>query len=188
MVCRPVLLEGQIGMLVEVLVQGLPVFTRGCQVGQDRRQGHDFSSGLEHAQTQRAVDGLGPTPEQLEQADEVVGRAHDGRINVFMQAGRVTRVEIQPPARKLDPDELGEQLTLAINAAIDANLAVMVAHQGDQPDFESLSKQLQSIQAESVRQLGKYTEGMHEMLRNARDLGQGTTGSGGRAGGEVGNG
>ncbi|MGA4506585.1 hypothetical protein ACQB6R_13635 [Propionibacteriaceae bacterium G1746] len=133
------------------------------------------------AETQRAVDGLVPTADQLGQTEEVVGHAHDDRISVYMKAGKVTRVELQPPVRKLDLPELGEHLVTAINAALEANIAALTAQQGDQPDFAQLSQRLQSIQAESVRQLNKYTEGMHEMLRSARDLG--STGSGVNGGG-----
>lgn len=125
------------------------------------------------AQAQRAVDGLGPTGEQLEDAPEVTGTAYDDRITVTMKAGRAIAVEVQPPARRLDPEELGEQLVIAINAAIDANLAAMMQTQGPQPDFESLSKDLRAVQAESIRQLDKYTSGMYEMLNNAKELGRG---------------
>lgn len=124
------------------------------------------------AQTQKAVDGLGPTPEQLENAQEVVGSAYEERINVFVKAGRVTRVEIQPPARRLDSEELSDHLAQAINAALDANLAAMTSGQGEErPDFEALTQQLRSIQAESVRQMEKYNQGMYEMLRQAKEMG-----------------
>lgn len=124
-------------------------------------------------QTQRAVDGLGPSAEDLEAAAEVVGAAYDDRIRVTMKAGKVTGVDLQPPVRRLELHELSEHLVEAINAAIDANLAALLAQQGDQPDFENLSQQLQSIQAESIRQLNKYTDGMHEVLKNAKELGHG---------------
>lgn len=123
------------------------------------------------AQTQRAVDGLGPSAEQLEQAPEVKGTAYDERISVTMRAGRATHVEIQPPARRLDPEDLGDHLVTAINAAIDANLAAMTTSTDTPTDFSALSEQLQAVQAESVRQLDKYTQGMHEMLRQAKEMG-----------------
>lgn len=125
------------------------------------------------SQAQSAVDGLGPSAEQLEAAEKVSGHAFDNRITVSMKAGRVTRVEIQPPARRLEAEELGEQLVIAMNKALDANLAAVLEQQGEQPDFEALTEQLQSVQAESVRQLDKYTQGMYEMLRNAKELGGG---------------
>ena len=121
-------------------------------------------------QTRSAADGLGPSAEALDEAPEVIGHAYDDRINVTMKAGRVTAVEIQPPARKLDAVQLGEELVTAINNAIDANLAAIMADQ-EQPDFTALSEQLHQVQAESVRQLNKYTEGMYDMLRQAKEMG-----------------
>ena len=124
------------------------------------------------AQTQRAADGLGPDAEQLDEMDEVVGHAADERVAVYMKAGKVTRVELQPPVRKLELHELGDELVVAINAAIEANLASVMSLQQDQPDFESLTGQLHSIQTESIRQLEKYTQGMYEMLKNAKEMGK----------------
>lgn len=119
------------------------------------------------------AQNLRPDPAALENAPEVVGTAFDERISVRMKAGRVLGVEIQPPARRLDAEELSDHLTEAINKAIDANLEAMTSGaDAEVPDLQALNAQLQDVQRESISQLEKYTSGMEEMLRNAKNLGQ----------------
>lgn len=119
------------------------------------------------------AQNLRPGASAFADAPEVVGTAYDERITVRMKAGRVLGVEIQPPARRLDADELSEHLTEAINAAIDANLEAMTSSADAQaPDLRALNDQLHQVQRESITQLEKYTSGMEEMLRNAKTLGQ----------------
>ncbi|MGJ6979003.1 hypothetical protein ACSDQ9_00520 [Aestuariimicrobium soli] len=123
--------------------------------------------------TAQVSDGsLKPSDEQLEALPEVVGTNEDETIKVSIKAGTVTRVELHPKAHRLDNVTLGEQLTEAINAAIQANLEAVMQGNADlgTPDYASLNQQLNDIQTESLRSMQRYTDGMLDMLRKAKEL------------------
>lgn len=104
---------------------------------------------------------------------EVEGKSYDDRITVTMKAGRVASIDLQPQATRLDNKTLGEEITKAVNAAIDANLdAVLHGTEEGAVDYASLTKRLQDIQGESIRQLDRYTNAMSDMLRHVKDLHQ----------------
>jgi len=98
-----------------------------------------------------------PSPEPV----EAVGEAADGRVTVTATTGgRVTAVDINPRAMRLSSQELGEQLVIAINAALD-ELRARTPTATDEPSVDpaALQRSLEQLQDQGVRQM--------EMIRNA---------------------
>jgi DNA-binding protein YbaB len=113
-----------------------------------------------------------------EATEEIVGEgeAADGRIRAAAGIGGVVNsIELDPRALRLPSDELGEQIVVAVNAALE-DLKAKVAEsagtalQGFDP--EALAEQMLELQDQSVRQMSQFTAGMEEMLgRIARAAG-----------------
>ncbi|GAA2441738.1 hypothetical protein GCM10010191_67500 [Actinomadura vinacea] len=126
----------------------------------------DFSSGeldrmLSEArkalESMRQGDTAGPPPEPV----EAVGESADGRVTVTATTGgRITGVEINPRAMRLSSQELGEQMVIAINAALDELRAkAPTAESEPAVDPAALQTQLEELQNQGVRQM--------EMIRHA---------------------
>lgn len=113
-----------------------------------------------------------------EDAEEIVGEgeAADGRIKVTAKVGgRLESVTLDPRALRMPSDELGEQIVVAVNAALD-DLRQKVADQSEPSmagfDPEALAEQMLELQDQSIKQMSRFTAGMEEMLeRIARAAG-----------------
>lgn len=105
-----------------------------------------------------------------EDAEEIVGEgeAADGRIKVTAKVGgRLESVTLDPRALRMPSDELGEQIVVAVNAALD-DLRQKVADQSEPSmagfDPEALAEQMLELQDQSIKQMSRFTAGMEEML------------------------
>lgn len=113
-----------------------------------------------------------------EEAEEIVGEgeAADGRIRAAaVVGGSLKSIELDPRAMRLPSDELGAQIVVAVNAALEdlktkVTESAGAALQGFDP--EALAEQMLELQDQSVRQMSQFTAGMEDMLgRIARAAG-----------------
>lgn len=113
-----------------------------------------------------------------EEAEEILGEgeAADGRVKVTAKlGGQLESVTLDPRALRLPAEDLGEQIVLAVNAALE-DLRQKVTEQADPSlvgfDPEALAEQMLELQDQSIKQMGRFTAGMEEMLeRIARAAG-----------------
>ncbi|HOB04237.1 MAG TPA: YbaB/EbfC family nucleoid-associated protein [Propionibacteriaceae bacterium] len=124
------------------------------------------------AQTQRIADGDIPVPDLETTPVEVEGYDEDQLIGVRMTNGKVTSVDVQPQALRGN-HVLGDLIKDAVNAAIDAHMATVMAQlTEEQADFAKLTKELQSIQTDSLKAMDNFTDGMMQSLQQAVRLSQ----------------
>ncbi len=123
-------------------------------------------------QTQRVADGDLPVPDLEQTPIEVEGYDEDELVRVQMLNGKVTSVDVQPHALR-GAYVLGDLIKAAVNNAIDAHLAAVMAQLNDEKtDFAQLTKDLRSIQLESLRAMNNFTDGMQDALKQAVRLSQ----------------
>lgn len=124
------------------------------------------------AQTQRAAEGGLPAPDLAANPVEVAASDENGLVTVRMLNGKVAGVDIEPQALR-GGHVLGDLVKEAVNAALDAHLeAVMAQLTDEQSDFAQLTKELQSIQTESLKAMNNFTDGMQDALKQAVRLSQ----------------
>ncbi len=134
----------------------------------------EFSELIERltAQTQRMADGGIPVPDLEAIPVEVEGYDEDELIRVQMTNGKVTSVDVQPHALR-GAHVLGDLIKDAVNAALDAHLAAVMAQiTEEKADFAKLTKDLRSMQVESLRAMNNFTDGMQDALKQAVRLSQ----------------
>ncbi len=119
------------------------------------------------AQTQRMANGEVPVPDTEAEPLEVEGADEHGLVTVRMVNGKVSGVDVDPQAFR-GSHVLGDLIKQAVNTAIDAHIAAMMASlQNEDTDYGALTKELRSIQLESLRAMDKFTGGMQEALAQA---------------------
>ena len=94
------------------------------------------------------------------------GEAANGRVKArVVTGGRFESIQIDPRALRMDSNDLGEQITLAVNAALD-DLRTKAAEQRPTgfPDLQALSEQMVELQDESVRRMSTFVEGLDDAL------------------------
>jgi DNA-binding protein YbaB len=135
------------------------------------------------AQTLRALrDGEIPEPEPSEESDDTVeiageGSSAEGRIVATVRpGGLVDSLTIDPRALYADPDELGQQLADAINAALgDLNTkAVDQSGNGSVLDPDKLAEDLTAVQdlvAERVGMLAQLYDDAMAKITASREGG-----------------
>lgn len=102
-------------------------------------------------------------------ATDVEGRSPGDQVRVRLTDGRVSRVDVRDHVLGLDPDEVGDLVAAAVNDALDAHDAALVAgiRAQDRTDLVQLSDQLDTIGKEAQRSLETYLSTMEDMLRRA---------------------
>ena len=126
------------------------------------------------AQAREKLESMrrGTSPAENEQVAGV-GEAAEGRVRVTAATGgRLTKVEIDPRAMRLSPQELGAHLTAAGNGALKdlrGRLAEAAGEAGDPVDAGSLSDQVGEIQTEGMRRLGEFNEAINGVLGKVRE-------------------
>lgn len=97
---------------------------------------------------------------------EGIGEAADGRITVTaITGGRITGVHIDPRAMRMGSEALGEELAIAVNAALDDLRAKAAGAAADQVvDVTALSKQVEQLQNDSLRQMSLLSQAIAENL------------------------
>jgi DNA-binding protein YbaB len=94
------------------------------------------------------------------------GEAAGGRVKArAVTGGRFESIQLDPRALRMDSEELGKQITLAANAALD-DLRTKAAEQrpAGLPDLQALSEQMVELQDESVRRMSTFVEGLDDAL------------------------
>ncbi|WP_410811877.1 YbaB/EbfC family nucleoid-associated protein [Micromonospora sp. 067-2] len=95
------------------------------------------------------------------------GSAAGGQVEVVMVGQRVESVTLDPRALRMGAELLGEQITLAVNAALD-DLRLQAADASvDAPpvDTVALDQTLDELQNESVRSMAAMTEALTDAVR-----------------------
>lgn len=124
------------------------------------------------AQTQKISNGDVPVPDLESEPVEVQGADEGELVLVKMVNGKVSEVDIQPQALR-GGHVLGELVKQAVNAAIDAHLAAVMAQLTEEKtDFAQLTRELQSIQLDSLKAMNNFTDGMQDALKQAVRLSQ----------------
>ena len=83
--------------------------------------------------------------------------AADGLIAVVAApGGRIQAITVAPQALRQGSAYLAEQMTLAVNAALDDLQARMVAEAPDAPNPAVLLERLEDVQQQSVRQMQSF--------------------------------
>ncbi len=120
----------------------------------------------------RIAEQLAQVRETLSQAPEppagqtepIMTEASEGRIQVTLGTdGRFERIKMTLSALKDGPDALVEQLTLAVNAALDQR-AAQAAPAGPVPDFAAVNERLAELQDASVRQFQDMTAAIDGLM------------------------
>jgi DNA-binding protein YbaB len=89
------------------------------------------------------------------------GVAAEGQVRVTARAsGRVESVELEPRALRLGTQLLGEQIALAVNAALDDLQVQAAAQAGPAADPAGLAERMQELQDQSVRQMQLFSQGI----------------------------
>ncbi|SCE84817.1 hypothetical protein GA0070607_2314 [Micromonospora coriariae] len=96
-----------------------------------------------------------PAEESVETRGEA--SAADGRITVVAApGGRIESITVLPQVLREGGDYLAEQLTIAVNAALDDLRARTVTDAPDVPDPSVLLERLEGVQQQSVRQMQSF--------------------------------
>ncbi|WP_412541353.1 YbaB/EbfC family nucleoid-associated protein [Longispora sp. K20-0274] len=109
--------------------------------------------------------GVGPATEE---PVEGTGQSADGRVQaVAVAPGTIRSIELDPRLMRLPSAELAEQITQAVNAALDSLRSQAVA--GALPaDPALLSEQLAELQTESARTMARFTQTLDEVSTRIR--------------------
>ncbi len=87
------------------------------------------------------------------------GVAADGQVRATARAsGRLASIALEPRALRLGTQALGEQILLAVNAALDDLQAQAAAQAGPAADPAALAERMQELQDQSVRQMQLFAQ------------------------------
>lgn len=121
-------------------------------------------------QTRQALASMrstGQAPDGLDvQPARGTGSAAGGQVEVVAVGQRVESVTVDPRALRMGTEMLGEQITLAVNAALD-DLRLAAGEAADAPavDPVALGQQLDELQNESVRSMAAMTDALTDAVR-----------------------
>ncbi|MFC8297037.1 YbaB/EbfC family nucleoid-associated protein [Micromonospora orduensis] len=121
-------------------------------------------------QTRQALASMrstGQVPDGLDvQPARGTGSAAGGQVEVVAVGQRVESVTVDPRALRMGAEMLGEQITLAVNAALD-DLRLAAGEAADAPavDPVALGQQLDELQNESVRSMAAMTDALTDAVR-----------------------
>ncbi|MET8526138.1 YbaB/EbfC family nucleoid-associated protein [Micromonospora sp. NPDC005172] len=121
-------------------------------------------------QTRQALASMrstGQVPDGLDvEPARGTGSAAGGQIEVVAVGQRVESVTVDPRALRMGTEMLGEQITLAVNAALD-DLRLAAGDPGDAPEVDpvALGQQLDELQNESVRSMAAMTDALTDAVR-----------------------
>ncbi|HEY0539516.1 MAG TPA: hypothetical protein VGD53_14155 [Actinoallomurus sp.] len=97
--------------------------------------------------------------------DEGHGETSEGRVRVTAQAGRIESVTLEPRLLRLPPEEVGELVRDAANAALTDLNGKSAA---DAPDLAAISEALREVQNEGLRQMAIITDGIAGAMAQIR--------------------
>ncbi|GAB3623354.1 hypothetical protein GCM10027418_14370 [Mariniluteicoccus endophyticus] len=101
----------------------------------------------------------------------VTGASPTPGVSVRITRGRVSAVDLRDSVLDRDPADIGGLVAEAVNAALDAYDAAVVAHlkAQEQTDTNKLARELEQIGTQAQRTLDEYLWTMQNMLRRASD-------------------
>jgi hypothetical protein len=99
------------------------------------------------------------------------GTGADGLIEVIAEGQRLTSVTVDPRAMRLPAEEFGAELLSAVNAALASADPASAAEAAALPDPAALSRQLEELQNQSVRQMERYTQSISEVMAALKQRG-----------------
>ncbi|WP_433190960.1 YbaB/EbfC family nucleoid-associated protein [Actinoallomurus sp. CA-150999] len=104
------------------------------------------------------------------------GRAADGKVAaVVVAGGRVEKLHVDPQLMRLGSEELCGLITKAVNAAM-SNLRAKTAKAGaGTMDPGALASALEILQAESVRQMNRISQGVAETVAKIQEAADGAS-------------
>jgi DNA-binding protein YbaB len=111
--------------------------------------------------------GVAPDAEEAAEPARGTGSAAGGQVEVVVVGQRVESVNLDPRSLRMGAELLGEQITLAMNAALD-DLREQTARSGaEAPDVDpaALGQTLGELQNESVRSMSAITEALGDAVR-----------------------
>ncbi|MEU8168051.1 YbaB/EbfC family nucleoid-associated protein [Micromonospora sp. NPDC049004] len=121
-------------------------------------------------QTRQALASMrstGQAPDDLEvEPARGTGSAAGGQVEVVAVGQHVESVTVDPRALRMGAEMLGEQITMAVNAALD-DLRLAAGEAADAPavDPVALGQQLDELQNESVRSMAAMTNALTDAVR-----------------------
>ncbi|WP_116067189.1 YbaB/EbfC family DNA-binding protein [Asanoa ferruginea] len=127
----------------------------------------DFDQALSAARQalQDAIAGAAPA------AGPSSGVGADGLIQVTAEGQRLTSVTVDPRAMRLPAEEFGAELLSAVNAALASGDPAPVPEAAALPDPAALSRQLEELQNQSLRQMARYTQSISEVMAALKQRG-----------------
>ncbi|MFC4069393.1 YbaB/EbfC family nucleoid-associated protein [Actinoplanes subglobosus] len=113
--------------------------------------------------SRRLLDAVrrGETPPDGEPVT-VTTEAADGLVRVVAGEGRIESIDLDPRAMRLDSRTLSEELTAAVNAALDELRASAGSAQG--VDLAALDGQLRQVQDEGVRRMAEISSAVQAVM------------------------
>jgi hypothetical protein len=118
------------------------------------------------AETRRVLGEAGAAAGAAEAEDAVApeltgtGTGAGGQITATVRAGgKVESVQLDPRALRLGAQALGEQVTVAVNAALD-DLRTKAGGAGPVVVPPALAEQMQQLQDQSVQQMQLFSQGI----------------------------
>jgi DNA-binding protein YbaB len=129
-----------------------------------------FGEDLIAEQLAQVRETLAQVPESpAGQTEPIKTEASEGRIQVTLGTdGRFERIKMTLSALKDGPDALVEQLTLAVNAALDQR-AAQTAPAGPVPDLAAVNERLTGLQDASLRQFQDMTAAIDGLMGRLRE-------------------
>ncbi|MGI5523790.1 YbaB/EbfC family nucleoid-associated protein [Micromonospora sp. CA-259024] len=111
--------------------------------------------------------GQAPADDGLDvQPTRGTGSAAGGQVEVVAVGQRVESVTVDPRALRMGAEMLGEQIALAVNAALD-DLRLQAGEAADAPPVDpvALGQQLDELQNESIRSMAAMTDALTDAVR-----------------------
>ena len=99
------------------------------------------------------------------------GVGADGLIQVTAEGRRLTEVVVDPRAMRLSTQELGDELLSAVNAALAEADPASAPEAAALPDPAALTRQLEELQNQSLRQMARYTQSISEVMAALKQRG-----------------
>jgi hypothetical protein len=96
------------------------------------------------------------------------GQASDDRVSVTVRSGRLESITLEPRLLRLAPEELGELVRDAVNAALD-DLRGKSSPAAAVPDLAALAETLREVQNEGLRQMTVISEGIAGAMAQIRE-------------------
>lgn len=120
-------------------------------------------SEVEQAQRATPVENPLTEPVRTEVSDP------EDRVTVVLEGSEIAELRLHPQVMRQSNGELADLLRATVNTALAEHQAATVAALSEQQtDFAALQGRLREIQADAGRSMQAYTQGMLEMLKQAK--------------------